>query len=155
MLDREEVLCKAYEECIREMFAKAQPAADFDNIIEEVKAPAEGEVIPMEKIPDETFSTGVLGECYGIMPSEGIIYSPLEGTVSVVANTKHAVSFKDGNREVLVHVGIDTVKLGGEGFKVLVSEGDVVKQGQKVMEFDAELIKARGYNPMVVVVEIE
>ncbi len=126
-----------------------------EEIIEEVKAPAEGEVIPMEKIPDETFSTGVLGECYGIMPSEGIIYSPLEGTVSVVANTKHAVSFKDGNREVLVHVGIDTVKLGGEGFKVLVSEGDVVKQGQKVMEFDAELIKARGYNPMVVVVEIE
>ena len=118
-----------------------------------ISAPADGMLIPMEDIPDEAFSSGSLGQCVGILPDNGDIYAPCNGRVSSVAETKHAMTITraDGS-EILVHAGIDTVKLKGKGFNVLVSEGDQVKRDQKIMEVDIELIKKEGYSPMVIIV---
>ena len=119
-----------------------------------IYAPAEGELVPMADIPDPVFSGGTMGECVGILSEDGKIYAPFTGTVSTVARTGHAISFSGSGEEVLVHVGIDTVQLKGEGFHVLVREGDSVQRGQLVMEADCPLIRARGLNPMVIVVRL-
>ncbi|MCR5104593.1 MAG: PTS glucose transporter subunit IIA [Eubacterium sp.] len=90
-----------------------------------------------------------------MLSKDGKIYAPISGIVSTVATTKHAISFKNSNVEILVHVGLDTVKMNGEGFKVNVKEGDEVKQEQLVMEADLKLIRSKGLNPMVIVVRVE
>jgi PTS system beta-glucosides-specific IIC component len=117
----------------------------------DIKAPADGEMIPMDEIPDEVFSSGMMGECIGILPRDGIVYAPIKGVVTTIAKAKHAISFKNESVEILVHVGIDTVKLGGEGFTVKVEEGQTVEQGQPVLEFDISKIRENGFNPMVII----
>ena len=112
-----------------------------------VYAPMNGNVIARENIPDATFAQGVLGDGVGIEPSEGVVYAPFDGEISTVTETKHAVGITGGdNMEMLIHVGIDTVKMNGEGFKVLVAEGDQVKAGQKIMTFSLDKIKAAGFS---------
>ena len=120
-----------------------------------IKAPADGELIPMEEIPDEAFASDLLGTCLGILPTDGTIYAPISGTVKTVAKARHAISFANGDTEILVHVGIDTVRLNGEGFAVKVEEGQRVEEGQIVMEADLALIREKGFNPMVIVVRIK
>ena len=121
-----------------------------------IHSPADGEFISMDEIPDPVFSGGIMGECIGIQPENGNIVAPMDGTVTTVAATKHAVALQGENgREILIHAGLDTVKLNGDGFKVLVEEGEKVKQGQKIMEMDLNLIRERGYNPIVIVARIE
>ena len=92
------------------------------------------------------------GTCLGILPTDGTIYAPISGTVKTVAKARHAISFANGDTEILVHVGIDTVRLNGEGFAVKVEEGQRVEEGQIVMEADLALIREKGFNPMVIVV---
>lgn len=121
---------------------------------EGIRSPAEGELIPMAEIPDPVFSGGVMGKCVGVIPANGKIYAPVSGTVATVAATRHAVSLRGNGEEILIHAGLDTVRLNGEGFSVYVSEGENVKQGQLIMEMDPELIRARGFNPMIIVVRI-
>lgn len=112
-----------------------------------IYAPINGNVIARESIPDATFAQGVLGDGVGIEPSEGVVYAPFDGEISTVAETKHAVGISGNNdMEMLIHVGIDTVKMNGEGFNVLVAEGDQVKAGQKIMTFSLDKIKAAGYS---------
>lgn len=112
-----------------------------------IYAPINGNVIARENIPDETFAQGVLGDGVGIEPAEGVVYAPFDGEISTVAETKHAVGISgDDDMEMLIHVGIDTVKMNGEGFKVLVAEGDTVKAGQKIMTFSPDKIRAAGYS---------
>ena len=146
------------------LFAVRNLAADIEEKLEKEKkqkktegicSPTDGELFPMEEIPDPVFSGGVLGECIGILPSDGKIYAPLTGKVTTVAAAKHAVSFSKDETEILVHFGLNTVQMNGEGFRVHVREGDMVRQGQLVMEADLDLIRSRGYNPMVVVVRIK
>ena len=121
-----------------------------------ILSPADGELIPMEEIPDPVFSGGIMGECVGILPENGEICAPISGTVSTVAATGHAISLRgEDGKEILIHAGLDTVKLNGEGFRVLVREGDRVTQGQQIMEADIRLIRERGFNPMIIVVRIE
>lgn len=120
-----------------------------------IKSPADGEMIPMEEIPDPAFSAGLMGTCIGILPSNGTIYAPLTGVVSAVAKTQHAISFKNATDEILVHVGLNTVHLNGESFRVFVKEGDPVRQGQPVMEANLECIRAKGFDPIVIVVRIK
>ena len=109
----------------------------------------------MEEIPDPVFSGGIMGECIGIDSADGKIYAPVSGTVATVAAARHAVSFRgDDGTEILVHAGLDTVKLNGEGFRVYVREGEKVEQGQLVMEADIELIRSRGFDPMIIVVKL-
>ena len=110
-------------------------------------APVKGNVIAREEIPDETFATGVLGDGVGIVPEIGEVVAPFDGEISSVTDTCHAIGITGpGEMEVLIHVGIDTVNMKGDGFELLVSEGDKVKAGQKLITFDIAKIKAAGYS---------
>ena len=88
----------------------------------------------MEEIPDPVFSGGMMGACVGVIPANGTICAPISGTVTTVAADGHAVSIRGNGEEILVHAGLDTVKMNGEGFRVHVREGDEVKQGQLILE---------------------
>lgn len=104
-------------------------------------APMNGEVIPLGEIGDGVFSAGVLGQGCGIRPGEGRVCAPFDGTVILVAETKHAIGLKgDNGMEVMIHVGLDTVELKGQGFDPKVTVGDRVAAGQLIMEFDLEAI---------------
>ena len=110
-----------------------------------VTAPFSGTLVPLSEVPDETFASGVLGEGIAIEPSDGLFCSPVDGTVETLAETKHAIGFAaDNGLEILVHVGLETVSLNGEGFEILVKEGDRVKAGQPVAKADLALIRERG-----------
>lgn len=106
-----------------------------------VCAPMNGTVAVLSDVPDETFSQGVLGQGAAIIPSEGKLYAPFDGVISLVADTKHAISLDGpGGCEMLIHVGLETVSLNGKYFTPKVKEGDRVKAGQLLMEFDLEAI---------------
>lgn len=109
--------------------------------------PVQGNVISRSEIPDETFASGMLGDGIGIEPETGIVTAPCDGEISTVADTLHAIGMvsPDG-MEVLIHVGIDTVNMKGDGFTVFVSAGETVKAGQKLLTFDIEKIHAAGYS---------
>ncbi|WP_449149077.1 glucose PTS transporter subunit IIA [Stomatobaculum sp.] len=117
-----------------------------------IAAPVKGQVVKQEDIPDETFAQGILGAGLGIQPEEGVVYAPFDGTISSVAESKHAIGISGaGDMELLIHVGIDTVAMNGDGFEPLVSEGDSVKLGQPILRFSREKIKAAGHPDLVVV----
>lgn len=110
-------------------------------------APVKGNVIAREEIPDETFAAGVLGDGVGIVPEAGEVVAPFDGEISSVTDTHHAIGITGpGEMEVLIHVGIDTVNMKGDGFELFVAEGDKVKAGQRLMTFDIAKIKAAGYS---------
>lgn len=112
-----------------------------------IYAPVQGNVISRENIPDETFASGVLGDGVGIEPEIGEAVAPFDGEISSVTETCHAVGISGpGGMELLIHIGVDTVKMKGDGFTLFVKEGDKVKAGQKLIEFDIEKIKAAGYS---------
>lgn len=116
-------------------------------------AAAGGTIVTMENIPDEVFSTGVLGTCCGINPSEGKVFAPISGKVVQLADTLHAVGIKgDGGAEVLVHVGVDTVEMNGDGFSGKVKEGDWVKKGQLLLTMDLERIYAANHAATVITI---
>lgn len=115
-------------------------------------SPLKGNIIKREDIPDETFASGVLGDGVGIEPEVGEVAAPFDGEISSVTDTCHAVGITGpGGMEVLIHVGVDTVNMKGDGFALLVSEGDQVKAGQKLLTFDIEKIRAAGYSPTTAV----
>lgn len=121
--------------------------------LKEIPPAADGELVPMESIPDEVFSTGVLGKCIGVIPTSDKVFSPCDGTVTMIADTLHAVGIQsDDGADILVHVGINTVTLGGKGFDLKVKVGDRVKKGQDIMLADFELIKASGLDTTVITV---
>ena len=110
-------------------------------------APVTGNVIRREEIPDETFASGVLGDGVGIEPEIGEVVAPFDGEISSVTDTCHAVGITGPfEMEVLIHVGVDTVNMKGDGFHLLVKEGEKVKAGQKLLAFDLDKIKAAGYS---------
>lgn len=114
-------------------------------------ATAKGRVVAMEDIPDEVFSSGALGICCGIDPSEGEVFAPISGKVVQLADTLHAVGIEgDGGVEVLVHVGVDTVEMNGDGFSGKVKEGDFVKKGQLLLTMDLEKIHAANHPATVI-----
>ena len=110
-----------------------------------------GKIIPYTEIPDPTFAAGTLGQGVGIQPEDEFVYAPIDGEISSVAESKHAIGISGENdMEVLIHVGVDTVEMKGDGFEDFVKEGDKVKKGQKLMKFDREKIKAAGHPDTVV-----
>ncbi|MDW7798320.1 PTS beta-glucoside transporter subunit IIBCA [Streptococcus canis] len=117
-------------------------------------APMTGEMLPLAEVPDETFSSKLLGEGFAILPSQGEVYAPFDGEIITFFPTKHAIVLRnEAGVEVLIHVGIDTVELKGEGFEQLVSVGDVVKRGQALLRMDTDFIASKGYSlisPVVV-----
>ena len=117
-------------------------------------APMTGEMLPLAAVPDETFSSKLLGEGFAILPSQGEVYAPFDGEIITFFPTKHAIVLRnEAGVEVLIHVGIDTVELKGQGFEQLVSVGDVVKRGQALLRMDTDFIASKGYSlisPVVV-----
>ncbi|MBL7555064.1 MAG: PTS transporter subunit EIIC [Bdellovibrionaceae bacterium] len=116
-------------------------------------SPIEGEVMAIENTPDETFSQKILGDGYLIKPANGLVVAPFDAEVMHFFPTKHAIALKNSDDvEVLIHIGIDTVKMNGKGFKGFVEIGDQVKQGQKLIEFDLNLVKAEAKSELTPVV---
>ena len=112
-----------------------------------IKAPLTGKIVPITEVPDPVFSEKVLGDGVAIIPDNGKIYSPVDGEISSVTDTMHAYAFhSDDGLDVLVHFGLETVNLKGEGFKSYVKDGDRVKAGDLVAEVDIELLKKKGIN---------
>ena len=144
------VFWKEDEEDVKKAEEKAQDQAG--KILEEtnadtIYAPLAGNVIALEQIPDDTFASGVLGNGVGIEPATGEVFAPFDGTIATVSDTKHAIGLIGPEEmEMLIHVGVDTVKMQGEGFEVFVSEGDTVKAGQRLMTFSIDKIKESGYS---------
>ncbi|MDF1510338.1 PTS glucose transporter subunit IIA [Robertmurraya sp. DFI.2.37] len=112
----------------------------------DIFASMDGKVIPLKEIEDGVFSEGMLGKGCGMKPSVGEVYAPFDGEVMLITPTKHAIALKNKEGiELLIHVGIDTVKMNGEGFQPLVEEGDRVKCGQPIMTFSISDIEEAGY----------
>ncbi len=110
-------------------------------------APADGEIVALSEVKDEAFSSGLLGDGIAIKPVNGKVYAPCDGEVTALFPTGHAIGIvaADGS-QIMIHVGMDTVKLEGKGFKPAVKQGDMIKQGQLLLEFDLDMIKEKGYD---------
>ena len=118
-----------------------------------VSSPLNGELVELSKVPDATFADGILGQGVAILPSEGKLYSPVDGTVASVFDTKHAIALvTDSGAEMLIHVGLETVSLNGKHFTPKVKDGDRVKAGDLLMEFDLAAIKKdfKTFTPVLV-----
>lgn len=111
-----------------------------------IGSPIKGEIIPLKELPDAAFAEGAMGKGLGIQPSEGKVFAPFDGTIETVFRTKHVIALKsyDGV-ELLVHIGVDTVKLQGKHFNVIVEEGQKVTAGELLVEFDLDEIRKAGY----------
>lgn len=119
----------------------------------EILSPLAGKAIALEDVPDPTFAEGILGLGAAVEPSEGKITAPADGTVGTLFDTHHAIGLNlDNGAELLIHIGINTVELNGEGFTAHVSEGDRVKKGQTLITFDKELIASKGYKTVTPVI---
>lgn len=117
------------------------------NSEKEIFAAVSGEICQLSDVPDEVFSQKMLGDGVAIIPKDGNIVSPVNGTVSQVTDTLHAYCItSDDGLDILVHVGVDTVELKGEGFEVLVKEGDKVSVGTPIAKADLDFIKSKGFN---------
>ena len=120
---------------------------DKQELPEEILAFTSGEFVGIEKVKDPTFSQKVLGDGVAILPTEGKIYAPADCTVEMVMDTKHAVGLRTkGGNGLLLHVGIDTVQLGGKYFQVHVKEGQTLKAGDSILDFDKDKIAGEGYD---------
>jgi glucose-specific phosphotransferase system IIA component len=118
-----------------------------------VNSPMKGNLVDLSLVPDEMFSQKMMGEGVAIEPTEGKVYAPCDGVVGTIFKTNHAVGMiADNGTEILIHVGIDTVKMNGEGFKGFVKDGVRVKRGQILIEFDLALIKARAKSSITPVI---
>lgn len=118
-----------------------------------IYSPATGKYVPLEKVNDPTFSSGVMGTGFGVDPQNGVICAPADGTISMIFQTGHAIGFTtETGLEILVHIGINTVNLNGKGFQVLKKENDKVKAHEEVIRFDPDTIKAAGLDTTVITV---
>lgn len=119
----------------------------------EIISPLSGKIVSITEVPDPIFAEKMMGDGAAVMPEDGKIYAPIDGTLATIAPTKHAFGFLgNNNEEVLVHVGLETVGLKGEAFKVLKNEGDTVKKGDLIAEVDLDLLKEKNINPITPIV---
>lgn len=136
------------EEKIEETAASGDaPAVEQKPLVETIQlaSPVTGTVVPLTEVEDAVFAGGVLGDGVAVIPDEGKVYAPADGTISALTETKHAIGITtDTGAEVLIHVGLDTVKLGGEGFTLYCKAGDKVEKGSLLLEFDMDKIKEAG-----------
>lgn len=143
--------CK--EDATKAVEVKASNAKASGAAAEVVAAPLNGEVVALSEVEDEAFSTGALGNGVAIRPAEGKLYAPVNGTITTFFPTGHAIGMQSENgAEILIHVGMDTVKLEGKGFKPVKAQGDTVKKGDLLLEFNMDEIAAAGYSIVTPVV---
>ena len=120
---------------------------------ETLNASVSGTVIPITEVEDEVFSQKMMGDGYAIRPTDGVIYAPTDGVVTQAFKTKHAVVFQTNNGiDLLIHVGLDTVELKGDGLTIHVSDGQKVKAGEPLITADFDYIKEQGKKTDVIVV---
>lgn len=118
-----------------------------------VASPLTGETLPLAEVPDSVFSSLAMGDGIAIIPNVGEIFSPVNGTVTTIFPTGHAIGITSENgAEILIHIGMDTVQLEGKGFEKFVSDGDTVVAGEKLISFDIDYIKERGYSTVTPVI---
>lgn len=117
-----------------------------------VTQPVNGQVVSASEIPDPVFSSESMGASVGILPSDGNVFAPFDGEVKMIFPTNHAIGLKSNEGiEVLIHIGVDTVDMNGDGFESFVKQGDSIKKGQKLIAFDQKKIKAAGHSDCVIV----
>lgn len=144
-----ETASNASNEAVRSSGAAVSPkneaSVDSEKPIVEIAAPLSGQIVPLSEVPDPAFAEKQMGQGIAIMPSEGKVYAPFDGTVAHLIKSKHALILTDTNGiQVLIHVGINTVSLKGEGFIAFVETGSSITKGQLLLEFDQERIKQAG-----------
>lgn len=124
---------------LKKLFGKKEEVKD-----EAVMAPLSGAVRQLEEVPDPVFSEKMMGEGIAIEPSDGIVVAPFDGEIVQLFPTKHAIGIKgESGIEILIHVGLETVSLKGEGFEAFIKQGDQVKKGDKLIEFDLDVIREK------------
>lgn len=127
---------------LEEYMEKYGDESDEGDSHELIKSPMTGTVILLSEVPDEAFAGKMMGDGAAVIPDDEYVYAPADGTVTFVFPTKHAVGFRtDGGHEMLLHVGIDTVSLSGDGFEAFVHDGDHVRTGDKLLKADIQKIK--------------
>ncbi|ASW44028.1 glucose-specific PTS transporter subunit IIBC [Clostridium isatidis] len=120
-----------------------------DNVI---MIPISGKLLRIEEVPDEIFSMKLIGDGFAINPVDNILLSPIDGKITNISKTNHTINIEGDNCEVFIHIGIDTMKLYGEGFKRLVEEGETVKQGDALIEFSIEKVKEKAKSPIIPII---
>ncbi len=119
----------------------------------QIIAPVNGEIIPLKEVPDPVFSQKMMGEGIAIIPSGGNIHAPVNGTVILIAATKHAIGIRaEDGTEILIHIGLETVALNGEGFRLAVNNGDKISVGQLLIEVDWDFINNHGKSTVTPIV---
>jgi PTS system beta-glucosides-specific IIC component len=146
---------KANEDEDARVAAAAPKAALRPGAVTVVTSPVEGKVLPLSEVPDPAFAGGALGNGVGIDPSGDTILAPADATVLTIQKTGHAVGLRlDNGIELLIHIGIDTVKMAGDGFENLVEKKQKVAAGTPLVRFDRAKIEAAGYSPVTPVVVV-
>ncbi|MGN0655867.1 MAG: glucose PTS transporter subunit IIA [Ruminiclostridium sp.] len=141
------------EPSAEELPPKEEAAERKSDFSAELFSPLSGTVLPLEDVPDEAFSAKVLGEGAAVEPTEGRLYSPCDGRVETVFETKHAINIVSAEgAEILLHIGIDTVKLGGKFFEAHVTEGQEIRKGDLLITFDIEEIRKAGYKTITPII---
>src|SRR5699024_5222688 len=131
------------EEEVQQQIEEVNPEAlQNEEVEDKYVAPIKGKLIPITEVPDQVFSGKMMGDGFAIVPEEGLVVSPISGKIMNIFPTKHAIGIQtQGGKEILIHFGLDTVNLKGEGFEIFVEEGDTVKAGQPLMLADVDYIE--------------
>lgn len=128
-------------------------AVHIEEQADKVYAPANGTGVAMADLPDPVFAGGAMGQAYGVNPSEGVVYAPVSGEITVTTPTLHALGLlSDDGIEILIHVGVDTVEMKGDGFTGFVEKGQHVVAGEPLMTFDRDKIAKAGHPDVVITV---
>ncbi len=132
-----------------DLFKKQDEKASAQSCV--LAADAKGVALAMDAVPDPAFSGGAMGQCCGIDPSEGKVYAPADGSITQLHSSFHALSMTTtAGVNLLIHVGVDTYDMNGDGFAASVREGDKVKKGQLLLTMDLDKIKAAGHSAVVI-----
>ena len=124
----------------------------FFNHKKKIYSPCSGQVKKLSQVNDAVFSKGLAGEGFAVLPEENIVASPVDGTVSMIFPTKHAIGLTDANgKDYIVHIGIDTVSLKGQGFEVLVTEGQKIKAGLPLVRVDLSVLEENNLESDIII----
>lgn len=147
------ILCEQIKGVMRGEKRKMVAVSMENEMKEEIVSPADGTLMPLSSVEDKIFAEGMMGTGFALEPKDGNVYSPVNGRIENVFPTRHAIGIvSDEGKEILIHMGIDTVKMDGNGFEVLVQEGDIVESGQLLARMDLEKVKQAGHKATIMVV---